>query len=95
MKVHSSLKCSACRLQSFICCRCKLETKIGPLHAVCPSNSLRVSQGSELSKHLSPVSRKGKAFCKKHCDDAFNGNILTGLHEFLQHCFVKEKGTAS
>ena len=40
---------------------------------------------------LSP--ERGNAFCKKHCADACNKNIPTGLHEFLQHCGVKGKGT--
>ena len=42
---------------------------------------------------LSP--KRGKAFYKKHCDDAFNGNIPTGLVEFLQHCGVKGIGTTA
>lgn len=44
---------------------------------------------------LSP--ERGKAVCKKHCADACNKNIHvpTGLHEFLQHCGVKGKGTTA
>jgi len=40
---------------------------------------------------LSP--ERGKVFCKQHCIDACEGNIPTGLHEFLQHCGVKGAGT--
>lgn len=39
---------------------------------------------------LSP--EKGKAFCKKHCEDACKGNIPTGLREFLRHCGIKGTG---
>ena len=40
---------------------------------------------------LSP--EKGKAFCKKHCEDACKGNIPTGLREFLRHCGITGTGT--